>query len=47
MPPSAAAIWSLAAAEVSRASAKLSMEQSYLELRFALGFGPLDDEEAR
>lgn len=31
-------------AEVSRATAKLSMEQAYLELRFALGFGPLDDE---
>jgi outer membrane protein TolC len=31
-------------AEVSRATAKLSMEQAYLELRFALGFGPLDDD---
>lgn len=30
-------------AEVSRASAKLSMEQAYLELRFALGFGPVDE----
>ncbi len=30
-------------AEVSRAAAKLSMEQAYLELRFALGFGPIDD----
>lgn len=34
-------------AEVSRASSKLSMEQAYLELRFALGFGPTDDEERR
>jgi outer membrane protein TolC len=32
-------------AEVSRASAKLSMEQAYLELRYALGFGPLDETE--
>lgn len=31
-------------AEVSRASAKLSMEQAYLELRFALGLGPVDEE---
>jgi outer membrane protein TolC len=31
-------------AEVSRASAKLSMEQAYLELRFALGLGPIDEE---
>ena len=30
-------------AEVSRASAKLSMEQAYLELRFALGYGPVDE----
>jgi outer membrane protein TolC len=30
-------------AEVTRASAKLTMEQAYLELRFALGFGPVDD----
>ncbi|MBK6691454.1 MAG: TolC family protein [Myxococcales bacterium] len=29
-------------AEVARASAKLSMEQAYLELRFALGFDPVD-----
>jgi outer membrane protein TolC len=32
-------------AEVTRASAKLSMEQAYLELRFALGLGPVDDGE--
>ncbi|HVJ89688.1 MAG TPA: TolC family protein [Labilithrix sp.] len=32
-------------AEVSRASAKLSMEQAYLELRYALGLGPTDDGE--
>jgi outer membrane protein TolC len=31
-------------AEVSQASAKLSMEQAYLELRFALGLGPIDEE---
>jgi outer membrane protein TolC len=31
-------------AEVSRASAKLSMEQAYLELRFALGLAPIDEE---
>jgi outer membrane protein TolC len=31
-------------AEVSRASAKLSMEQAYLELRFALGLGPIDED---
>ncbi len=31
-------------AEVSRASAKLSMEQAYLELRYTLGLGPLDDD---
>ena len=30
-------------AEVTRASAKLTMEQAYLELRFALGLGPVDD----
>lgn len=30
-------------AEVTRASAKLSMEQAYLELRYALGLGPVDD----
>lgn len=30
-------------AEVSRASAKLSMQQAYLELRFALGYGPVDE----
>lgn len=29
-------------AEVTRDSAKLTMEQAYLDLRFALGFGPLD-----
>lgn len=34
-------------AEVTRASAKLSMEQAYLELRFALGLGPLDEEGPR
>lgn len=33
-------------AEVTRASAKLSMEQAYLELRFALGYGPVDDDTA-
>ncbi len=32
-------------ADVTRASAKLTMEQTYLELRFALGLGPLDDGE--
>jgi outer membrane protein TolC len=32
-------------AEVTRASAKLTMEQAYLELRFALGLGPVDDGE--
>lgn len=31
-------------AEVARASARLSMEQAYLELRFALGLGPIDDD---
>lgn len=31
-------------AEVTRASAKLTMEQAYLELRFALGLGPIDDD---
>jgi outer membrane protein TolC len=30
-------------ADVTRASAKLTMEQAYLELRFALGLGPVDD----
>jgi len=30
-------------AEVTRESAKLTMEQAYLDLRNALGFGPLDD----
>lgn len=34
-------------AEVSRASARLTMEQAYLELRNALGFGPLDEEGAQ
>jgi outer membrane protein TolC len=29
-------------AEVTRESAKLAMEQAYLDLRFALGFGPID-----
>jgi outer membrane protein TolC len=29
-------------AEVTRESAKLAMEQGYLDLRFALGFGPID-----
>ncbi len=32
-------------AEVTRASARLTMEQAYLELRFALGLGPVDDGE--
>jgi outer membrane protein TolC len=31
-------------AEVTRATAKLSMEQAYLDLRFALGLDPLDPE---
>lgn len=31
-------------AEVSRAAARLNMEQAYLELRNALGFGPLEEE---
>ena len=31
-------------AEVSAASAKLSMESAYLELRFALGLGPIDED---
>ncbi len=31
-------------AEVNRATAKLAMEQAYLELRFALGVGPVDDD---
>jgi outer membrane protein TolC len=30
--------------EVTRESAKLTMEQAYLDLRNALGFGPLDDD---
>lgn len=30
-------------AEVARATAKLAMEQAYLELRFALGLGPVGD----
>lgn len=34
-------------AEVTRESAKLSMEQAYLELRYALGFGPIDENGAR
>src|SRR5262249_19343231 len=33
-------------ADVTRASAKLSMEQAYLELRFALGMGPIDENPA-
>jgi outer membrane protein TolC len=33
-------------ADVSRASAKLTMQQAYLELRFALGLGPVDDGDA-
>lgn len=31
-------------ADVTRAAAKLSMEQAYLDLRNALGFGPLDQD---
>ena len=31
-------------AEVSRESAKLAMEQAYLDVRFALGLGPVDEE---
>jgi outer membrane protein TolC len=31
-------------AEVTQASAKLTMEQAYLDLRNALGFGPIDEE---
>jgi outer membrane protein TolC len=34
-------------AEVTREAAKLSMEQAYLDLRSALGFGPIDQEEAK
>ncbi|MDI1446293.1 TolC family protein [Polyangium sp. 6x1] len=34
-------------AEVALATAKLSMEQAYLELRFALGQGPTDDDTER
>ena len=30
-------------AEVTREAAKLTMEQTYLDLRNALGFGPLDE----
>ena len=33
-------------AEVTRASAKLTMEQAYLELRYALGLGPVDEGAA-
>jgi outer membrane protein TolC len=33
-------------AEVTRESAKLAMEQAYLDLRFALGFGPIDADAA-
>jgi outer membrane protein TolC len=33
-------------AEVTQESAKLSMEQAYLDLRNALGFGPLDEDAA-
>ena len=33
-------------ADVTREAAKLSMEQAYLDLRSALGFGPLDQEKA-
>ena len=32
-------------ADVTRESAKLSMEQAYLDLRSALGFGPLDQDK--
>jgi outer membrane protein TolC len=31
-------------AEVNRASAKLSMQQAYLDLRFALGLAPIDED---
>ena len=34
-------------AEVSRATAKLSMEQAYLDLRFALGLAPIDENLTR
>ncbi|MDI3283826.1 TolC family protein [Polyangium sp. 15x6] len=34
-------------AEVALATAKLAMEQAYLELRFALGQGPTDDDTER
>ncbi|MEA2751569.1 MAG: hypothetical protein QOI41_5712, partial [Myxococcales bacterium] len=34
-------------AEVSRASAKLSMEQAYLDLRFALGLAPIDENQPK
>lgn len=33
-------------AEVNRATAKLQMEQAYLDLRNALGFGPIDDDNS-
>lgn len=33
-------------AEVSRETARLSMEQAYLDLRFALGLGPIDEASA-
>ena len=33
-------------ADVTRESAKLTMEQAYLDLRSALGFGPLDQQKA-
>jgi hypothetical protein len=29
---------------VTRATAKLTMEQAYLTLRYALGYGPVSDE---
>jgi outer membrane protein TolC len=34
-------------AELNREGARLTMEQAYLDLRNALGFGPLDANEAR
>lgn len=34
-------------AEVTGAAAKLAMEQAYLDLRSALGFGPIDEEEGK
>lgn len=33
--------------EVTLASARLTMQQAYLELRFALGFGPIDEGDAQ